>query len=88
MKVRIVTMVTLGAISGQMIRVSSSQVAGAVEARRLEHLLADALHAGEQHEGRKADPMPDIGEDDAAERRALVAEPGRRRNADERQQSG
>ena len=68
--------VTLGAISGQMIFLQKRQIPGAVEPGRLQHLLADALHAGQEHEGGEAQPVPDIRQDDAAQRRRFVAEPG------------
>ena len=78
-------MVTLGAISGQMILRHQHIVAGAVEAGGLDHFLADALHAGEKHQRRKAEPVPDIGEQDAAERRVFVAKPGMAPEAHQRQ---
>ena len=76
MKSSVKRIVVLGATSGQTIVLQELPFAGAVEPRRLDDLGRDALHAGEIDQGRKADEVPGIGEDERAERGRGIAEPG------------
>ena len=88
MKRIMITMIAVRLMDGRVILKNMRQPGGAVDDRRLDHVLRDRQQPGVQHDGEKRRPLPDIGQGDRGQRRVGAAQQALQRHREAHRVSG